>query len=730
MTLPFFDKLKKKNPASYFLVLVLRTEKASAVIFEEQMGKVKILGHKEEYFERSIEDASSEEFLDVLDKAISGAENALPQNTETQKTIFGVKEAWTEDNQIKKEYLSKLKRASDELGLTPIGFLVIPQAIAHFLQKEEGAPISGILVDAGSNFVTVTLIRGGKIIESKTSEIHQSIPFTVDALLKHFQVAEILPSRIITFNGAEDLSQEFIGHTFSKSLPFLHLPQITNLPFGFPAKSVLFGAATQMGFEVLDVLERPAKSANETKRPINNEAVFENFGFVKDQDVRESALQREEKKPEGKIEEEGEKIKRPTPFQKITNASSAYIPIIVKNIKAVPFGKLLPSFFAPKSKKILVVFAGLIIILGIFLFYSLGVKATVILNIDPKILEKDKPVSFSKTSPTDTEKNNIFADPVSVSEEGNISTPATGKKDIGTNAKGTVTIFNLSKNTKTLPAGTEISSPNNLKFVLDNSVTLASASSSTDSSFNVTTKPSTVNVNVTADQLGKESNLPSGTKFSVASFETSDLVAKNDNPFSGGTKKEVTVVSKSDIDKLKTTLPKSLEKKAKEDLENQISKDKVLLPVFLDETLKDIAADSPNEEKKQATLKATVLYDGLSYKKDDLNSVALALLQNDIPKNLTLDIRNIKTDVKNVAAEKNKEISAVLIIKALLLPKIEEEKIKQQIKGKSFKDAENQLLKLPRVENVNISASPNLPLFPKRIPSIVKNIQILTRIND
>ena len=185
MNLPFIKNFNKKILPSYFLVLILRDEKAQAVIFEEIEGKAKIIGRKEEYFSSSIDEASSDEFLEVLDKAISQAESSLPENIQTQKTIFGVKESWTDKDQIKKEYLAKLKKASEELGLTPIGFLVISQAISHLLQKEEGAPISAILAEVNRKTVTITLIRAGKIIETKSSEIHESIPFTVDTVLKH-----------------------------------------------------------------------------------------------------------------------------------------------------------------------------------------------------------------------------------------------------------------------------------------------------------------------------------------------------------------------------------------------------------------------------------------------------------------------------------------------------------------------------------------------------------------
>jgi len=102
--LPFLDKKEKPD---YFLSLILRNEKAKAVIFEKIGNSLKYVNDAEEEFDNTIEDASTEEFLNVLDKIITTAESALPQNIETHKTLFALKQSWVEDSKIKKEYLEK-----------------------------------------------------------------------------------------------------------------------------------------------------------------------------------------------------------------------------------------------------------------------------------------------------------------------------------------------------------------------------------------------------------------------------------------------------------------------------------------------------------------------------------------------------------------------------------------------------------------------------------------------
>ena len=144
MNVPKLPFLEKKNSTEYFLSLVLRDEKTSAVIFQEINGRINVVGEHEEQFKTSLEDSTEDELLEVLDKAVSTAEKNLPPDAESHKTIFGVKRDWIENEKIKKDYLVKLKKISDELDFKPVGFLVISEAISHLLQIEEGAPVSAI----------------------------------------------------------------------------------------------------------------------------------------------------------------------------------------------------------------------------------------------------------------------------------------------------------------------------------------------------------------------------------------------------------------------------------------------------------------------------------------------------------------------------------------------------------------------------------------------------------
>lgn len=765
MKLPF---LEKKEKPEFFLALVLRNEKVTSVIFEKVGTTIKYISHGEQEFKNTVEDAQTEEFLNVLDKTITQAESALPENIETHKTIFGLKESWIEDNKIKKEYLEKLKKASSELSLDPIGFLVFAESIINLVQKDEGAPVTAVLADVGSKFITVSLIKSGRIMETKSSEIHESASYTVDTLLKHFQTPEVMPAKIILFNADEEgLIQEFMNHQWSKSLPFLHLPQIVSLPKDASIKAMLLGAATQMGTKLLydsthvdmEIDEKPKKItpdefeenrpmeaavekpaaevetveevtpvAKETLDYVDPDSSLEFFGFIADKDVAKTPepepLREEETVPQEVIEEATDQIPDETKFETEKKVAIPAIAglmlekvkktagIVLKSIQKVKIGKL---DFKQRTTIIIPIVIAVLLLIAVFYFYS-SRKAVVSVLVNPKQDSKTASVTFSSSSPTDIPNDVLAFETVSVSEDGTITTPATGKKDIGTASKGKVTIFNISGNSATFASGTTITSPNGLKFTLDDSVTVASGSADP-----LNPVAATATVSVTAADIGQDYNLPSGTKFSVSGSDSS-VAAKNDNAFSGGTKKTVTVISKDDIQKALDGLPKQLEAKAKSDIGPKVPGGKTLLENFTNENVDKQNFDKKtNDQANQVTLTGTVTFQGVAYDNSDMAKLANSLFNSG---DTQLNNDNLSVSAKNIVVANNSDVSADLTIKANLVPKLDTGSLTKQVAGGSLQKAKNLISNLPQVENVGIVLNPDLPFFPKNLPGNPKNITI------
>lgn len=804
MKLPIPELFGKKETSEYYLSLLLRDEKASAVVIEEDLGRIKIISEATEPFTTSIEDASTDELLDVVDRAVSRAEETLPANVPVQKTLFGVKEEWVEEKKIKKEYLLKLKKLSDELELSPIGFLVIPEAIAHLIQQEEGAPVSAILAEIGKRYITLSLFRGGKNIESKSSPIEESIPKTVDSILKHFTSVEVLPSRMVLLNGddAEQLAQMFITHQWSKSLPFLHVPQISVLPVGFDAKSIVFGAATQMGFDILPSTSKETiktfdseQESKETKKDdekkieikevnkpsgeedMQNEEKKEtedthekndegksqdklqelpadNFGFVMDKDIVESAdVPKDASEKQNRDDKDNDvnhhgfvindphkkhlaqnddetaiKHQSPSRLERTREGSRSFalsafgglVSLLFSLPRRIPRPSLSGISLLAGNKLLFIPPVIILLLIGMALLYITKLGATVTLEIEPKSATQSEEITFSATSPDDFSQHIIAAKDVSVTLDGEVSTNATGEKETGNKAKGTITIFNSSENKRQLSEGAVVTASNGQEFTLDKDVTIASASGDIFSGI----KSGTAQAAVTAKDIGTEYNLPSGTKFTIE--KSTSLAAKNDAAFTGGSKKKIIVVAKKDHDDLSKKLIGQLESKAREELAGKADANSTILPIFTaSSTEKESFDKKVGDEAKTVKLKGSVSFASLSYSDDDLLQFAQTILKTKYTQDVNIPENRIQMQVDDAEKKDDGEVTAIVRISAGILPRLDTAQIAQDITGKSFADAEASLKRLPQVKTIKIQLSPNIPFLPKMLPKMSKNITVV-----
>ncbi len=768
LSIPFVNS--KSESSIYYLVLLLTSEKTSAVILEESQGKIKIINRQVQTFANSVEELSIEELIETIDRAISQAVEVMPADIEIRKTVFGVKADWVEEEtkKIKKIYLQKLKKVCDSLELTPIGFVVVKEAITNLMQQEEGAPLSAIFVELGGKIVTLTLLRGGKNVQILDGPVGDNYADSVDALLKHFTI-EVLPARIILFDSeiSSELVQKFIGHQWSKSLPFLHMPQISVLPAGFDARAVAAGLATQMGFEMLDNDDKEIKTfehgtgSGHTKNlshesDPDDKQLLENFGFVAGKDVAEtvesktSISARRDPSPSesesgqamqssvglntGKMENNDDNPgdgNKDTDSEEINNEQHTENNFSEKSIYRSKIGGILgmiklPSIGFPSvpSFWFKVIFIPILIIgvlIGaIYYLYFNKVSATVIVTLNPKNVSQTQNVVFALDASNDFSNNILAAKQIDGTIDGDMTIGATGKKDVGDKAHGTVTIYNNSTDSDvTLSAGSALKSDNGLGFVLDKEVTVASASGDIFSG----TKPGTANVNVTASEIGTNYNLPSGTKFNVGS--NNSLAGKNDSAFSGGSKKAVTVVSKEDLAKLKTDLIKNLEDKASTELAKKSQGEREILPIVLSTSEKDLKYDrQAGDEAKTVKLIATISFTGLSYQNVDETNFAKDILTKKYAKDMNIDEDSVDVSIKDAKKESASEITATFIMDASLLPKIETEPLEKQFSGKPRQEVDNIISHLPGVADAVITYTPNISFLARLLPRLPNNVNV------
>lgn len=132
-----------------------------------------------------------------------------------------------------------------------------------------------------------------------------------------------------------------------------------------------------------------------------------------------------------------------------------------------------------------------------------------------------------------------------------VQTSSSGEKVIGEKAKGDITLYNRTYETKSITAGTAFTDAKGTVFLLNDDVTIASASG-------VPVQDGKRPASVTAQSVGTEANIDKNTKLTTDDIPESEVYAVSSEDFSGGFKKVVVVFSDDDKKKLETLAKQSL----------------------------------------------------------------------------------------------------------------------------------------------------------------------------
>jgi hypothetical protein len=391
-----------------------------------------------------------------------------------------------------------------------------------------------------------------------------------------------------------------------------------------------------------------------------------------------------------------------------------------------PFGFLkgkgtdirLPGGKAKINTKVLAPIAILVLLLLGYIFLA---KATVTIFIDPKILEKDAQVIADPSVTTVDEAGKVIPGKiVSTDIEGNQKGTATGTKQIGDPAKGTIILYNKTSSTKSFPSGTVLQGPNNLSFTLDSNVDNVATPSADDGTWG------SANGSVTAAQIGPDSNLPSGTQLTVKGTAPSDFTAKVNTALSGGTSKNVTVVTSDDQKKALAALAADLRSQAQGKLQGQLSGDEKILSEALTEKITNTSySKKVGDQATDFNLDMTIHFTGTAYSDNDLKSIVSQLVQTNVPDGYQLNLAGTQTQADVSTLQPDGKLIFLAKFKASLTPKLDENKVKDQIKGKSPTQAAKIIQGFDNVIGSDISLKPNLPGPLKIIPFFTKNINIV-----
>ena len=348
----------------------------------------------------------------------------------------------------------------------------------------------------------------------------------------------------------------------------------------------------------------------------------------------------------------------------------------------------------------------ILLIFGWYWAFFVAPKAHVTVKTDTTTVTTDASMTVDpNATEVNVEKNIIPAQKKEYKKTDSEKAPATGSKNVGAKATGTVTLQNCTASDEqvTVPAGTTVTS-NGFVFVIDQAAILP-----VRTVVGTQCKTETKTVSVTAQNPGDSYNLSGGRKWVVTGY--SSVLGTDSSNMSGGTTNTVKAVTQSDVDGAKQKLIDRGIQAATDELKKQFRQANL---VALPDTLVTVSANYTNTpavgaEGNDVTVNSTATYSMLGVKQDDLKKLLENSAKGQIDtKKQGISDYGIEKAVFRVEDSKLPNGAFKISIQSQITvgPKLEHETIKSSIKGMKKGDAISAIQSNPGVKEVQVSFSP------------------------
>lgn len=385
----------------------------------------------------------------------------------------------------------------------------------------------------------------------------------------------------------------------------------------------------------------------------------------------------------------------------------------------------IPDFNVFRKKFALI--GGGVLLLIIFLVWAtwFAPHATVIITAKTTGVKVSETVKLTTDDTVSAKNDSIKVQKRELQKEISVEFAATGKKNVGEKATGSVKFSNSSKNSVTIAAGTILKN-NDLSYVLSSSVTVPAATLSWDCSDR--TCSGTATASVRAAEGGSQYNAASGSM----SISVDGIKASLMSPTSGGTDKTATVVTASDVASAKSKLNEQKDNSLKNQLANSFGSSAKVITDSYSENRSDpvpsVAVDS--EALGSVLLKSTITASMLAADKSDIKSfIDAKIREDDIGDKKSQKIYDSGVDKAEFSqfTDRGGIKSLVVTANGKIGPEINESKVKEQAKGRTYGDVQSSIESIEGVEDVDVKFS---PFWVRSVPNDIKKINIEFKLKD
>jgi hypothetical protein len=383
-----------------------------------------------------------------------------------------------------------------------------------------------------------------------------------------------------------------------------------------------------------------------------------------------------------------------------------------------------PNFNKFRKKLIFGIGGGVLLLIFLVWAIFFAPSATVIITARTTDSSANAKVNLADTASTSMSAGTMKSVTQTTKKDATVNITPTGSKKVGEKAKGTmeITRTSVSNQTMTVPAGTSFTSTGRT-FVSTESATL---SGTTVGPSGIVQDSATVNVQ--ASDIGDEFNLSArsyNSNVSGIDAEGSDM--------SGGSSKTVKVVSDSDAQKAMDQLDQQSSDDMKSDLKSKFNDTFIVLDSSfkVDKGNPQVTPGVGQEVPSgTATLATTITYSLSGVAKADVSKFLDDYFKDQIK---GLSDRRIydngadKVSFTDVTQASKGGFTASLVATAKIGPKIEDQAVKDQAKGKRYGEIQSSIEAIQGVDNVDIKF---WPFWVSTAPNDTKKINVEFNLNE
>lgn len=375
-------------------------------------------------------------------------------------------------------------------------------------------------------------------------------------------------------------------------------------------------------------------------------------------------------------------------------------------------------------KKFFIIGALLLLLIG-FLIWAIVYAPRATVEITAKTSKESlrTNVALSESGKTDAKKATLRTIVVTDKQESSVEFAATGTKEEGEAASGTLTLSRSVGGSTKVPLGSGFSN-GDCTFVTSNEVTVPGASLEIGGAGIV---PGTVDVKVKAKDIGDQCNLSSRSYNSTVKG-----ISARGGAMSGGSKRTLKIVTQADVQKAAEQLASQNTDEKKAALMKKFDSGvKVLEESFT--TAGGEATPSPQVGQEApngtAKLSSSITYSLMGIEQSELDAYLKAALKSKLSQENNQRVYDTGAEKTVFSDFTPAEAGAAATLEATgqVGPQLEDAEVKKRVKGKRFGDIQKDLKSISGIDNVEVKFS---PFWVNTVPEDTSKIAVRFKLED